>query len=233
MLVPAMTLPEVCKEINRDYPNFYEKIIDEKNRTRRKFIKAVLFPVISHYSWKSKSGNTWKVILLARDRNERKCPAMIPYLKYEKTTGKGIIWLKIMYDRIGKFDFHPHFLERYKERALTPNGLDHLSFDEQVEHFFLNRGLFHLDTSEGANEKRQNGFVGYTNNGVLFGNAFKELDYFHVNTYVSSSMLFEQQSSQFRDMEELRQKIESHPDFFIRKGHFFDILEDGNFLSWE
>ena len=98
MLVPTMTTEEVCKEIKNDYPAFYEKMLDNKASNYRKFIKAVLFPVIHQFSWKSSSGNMWNVIMLARYRNERKCPGIVPYLKYENW-GMGIIYPKNIYSK--------------------------------------------------------------------------------------------------------------------------------------
>lgn len=103
-----MTTEEVCKEIKNDYPAFYEKMLDNKASNYRKFIKAVLFPVIHQFSWKSSSGNMWNVIMLARYRNERKCPGIVPYLKYENW-GMGIIYPKNIYSNLSIIDFKPHF----------------------------------------------------------------------------------------------------------------------------
>lgn len=71
-----MTTEEVCKEIKNDYPAFYEKMLDNKASNYRKFIKAVLFPVIHQFSWKSSSGNMWNVIMLARYRMRENVPVL-------------------------------------------------------------------------------------------------------------------------------------------------------------
>lgn len=227
MLVPTMTAEEVCKEIKKDFPDLLVKISVNKENTYRKFIKAVLFPVINHFSWKSQSGNMWNVIMIARYRNERKYPVMIPYLKYENV-GVGLIYPKMIPDGISIINFRPHFWKRYHERLLIPNGLDGLSFDEQVNHFFLNSGLFHLDFRKGSN-KGHEGFVGYTKNGVFFGVVSEELDYICIKTFVSADMLFNGQVENFNSADELRTRVLSHPDYFQKRGSNFQIMDDGAF----
>ena len=227
MLVPTMTTEEVCKEIKNDYPAFYEKMLDNKASNYRKFIKAVLFPVIHQFSWKSSSGNMWNVIMLARYRNEGKCPGIVPYLKYENW-GMGIIYPKNIYSNLSIIDFKPHFWKRYRERQLIPNGLEGISFDEQIKYFFLNSGLFTFDFREGSN-KGHEGFVGYTKTGIFFGVVIKELDYLCVKTYVSANMLFDNQIESLDSADELREKILSHPDYFQKRGKLFHIMNDSSF----
>lgn len=227
MLVPSMTPEEVCKEIKNDYPLFYDKIVDEQNNAHRKFIKAVLFPVVHQFSWISPLGNRWQSILIARYRNERKHPAIIPHVKYENL-GMGIIYPKKIYDRISIIDFKPHFWKRYRERLLIPNGLDGISFDEQIKHFFLNIGLFTIDFRKDSN-KMHEGFVGYTKTGVFLGVVSAELDYLCVKTYVPTNMLFDSQTEHLNNADELRKKVMSHPDYFRRRGKLFQIMDDESF----
>ena len=80
----------------------------------------------------------------------------------------GIIYPKNIYSNLSIIDFKPHFWKRYRERQLIPNGLEGISFDEQIKYFFLNSGLFTFDFREGSN-KGHEGFVGYTKTGIFFG----------------------------------------------------------------
>lgn len=224
MFVPTMTPEEICKEIDKDYPAFHEKVVIEKERVHRKFIKAILFPVLHQYTWKSSLGNKWNVILLARYRNERKIPALIPYLKYENK-GLGIIYPKHMYGRVCKINFCPHFFKRYRERMLEPNDLTGLSFDEQIKHFFLNCGLFTMDFRENENNGQIH-FMGCTKNGVFFGVVLKDIDYICVKTYVPANMLFENQIEVLNNAEKIREMILSSPEYFRTRGKSFHINED-------
>lgn len=225
MLVSTMTPEEVCREIKNDYTLFQERILEEGANAHRKFIKAILFPVMHQFSWMSPLGNKWCSILIVRYRNERKHPGIIPYLKYENL-GMGIIYPKKIYSNISIIDFRPHFWKRYRERLLIPNGLDGLSFDEQIKHFFMNSGLFTIDFRKGSN-KNHEGFVGYTKTGVFFGVVLEELDYLCVKTFVPVNMLFDGQVEHLNSADELRKKVMSHPDYFSGRGKLFHIMNNG------
>lgn len=218
MIVNAMTSQEVYKEIRREHGSLIQKISEEYKKSYRKFIKAIIFPVIHKFRWKSSGNNTWNAIIMARSRNERKWPAYIPYLKYE-TVGIGAYYPKLFDNIVYVFDFRPHFFKRYRERWLIPNGIDNLTIDEQIEHFFLNSGLFGLNFGVGEDDK----FIGYTQNGILLGTMMREDNYICVKTYVSIDMLFSNQMKTLEYFSESRKHVLANPEYFKNRRTFFEL----------
>lgn len=218
MIVNAMTPKEVYKEIKGEHSSLIQKISEETEKSHRKFIKAIIFPTIYKFRWKSPENNNWNVIMMARYRNERKRPAYIPYLKYE-TVGIGAYYPKLFDNNVCVFDFRPHFFKRYRERCLIPNGIDSLTFDEQIEHFFLNSGLFGMNFGDGKDDK----YIGYTQNGILLGTIIREDNYICVKTYVSIDMLFSNQMETLEYFSESRKHILANPEYFKNRETFFKL----------
>lgn len=215
-----MTPKEVYKEISREYDSLLQRIIEENNRTRRKFIKAIIFPIIHKFKWKSSKNNTWNIITMARYRNERKNPSHIPYLKYE-ATGIGAYYPKLVNNDLSVWEFRPHFFKRYRERYLIPNGINNLTFDDQIEHFFLNSGLFGFNFGDGTDDK----IIGYTKNGILLGTIIREDNYLCMKTYVSIDMLFSNQMKTLDYFSETRKFILANPAYFRDRENYFKLYE--------
>lgn len=225
MIVNTMTPQEKYKEIENDYPALYERLAKERDRTRRAFLKATLFPISHLVQWKSGLNNLWTAFIVARTRSDRKDPGFVTYIKYE-TVGIGALSVRIFKNEQFCFDFRPHFFKRYRERFLIPNGIENLSIDEQVRHFFLNCGMFQFDLTQDSGK-----IVIYIDNGVLLGDIDTKLRYVYVKTYVSSDLFYKLQRETSTKIELANRKIFALPDY-MRRGHMMGKTPEGDLIDF-
>ena len=195
MLVPAMTLEEIRKEIDKDYPILYRKlfyIMHDMERSLRNNIKKEGFVSFSEYY--SKFKNHW-IYRLYITKKISEFKAMLVYFN-----NKGLAALSVTDDQ--KIIFHTgHFFKRYNERLQlglnTPNEIirvylndnDPLHFEKLDE---IAPGIFKIFC--------------VIPSGIILGMYNKNLMLIKANTFIPNNMLSKTQNELKNHMNEVLEK---------------------------
>ena len=122
MLLPTMTISEIKKEIEKDIPFLFKRMVDARKRAlqvARMPIKQ--FPHI--VSWQAKSYATnivYNCNLLVNSKRTQNKPRLIVYTSYSHDDGTTLIEIVPEKGGLEYQFFTPHFFKRYKERMGLP-----------------------------------------------------------------------------------------------------------------
>jgi len=189
MVVESMTVAEIWKEYERDFPAInmlIQKRYGKDSKIRRWLLKnhkhnetKQIF--IKSYTEK-RSGNTYLIILSSCGYKEfiRKGIRFMVVLMYRKNNRINCIIPTVPRSRVSEPTvFVSHFFERYRERVLDDTSLP---ITDTIIKFFENNTLFDFD--EPTNDIKYGiSFTGYCADGIMFGKA--ESDHLVVKTIIS------------------------------------------------
>jgi len=194
MLVPAMSLPEIRAEIEKDYPILFRKAcyVCEKLAKEHKLRNDELLEQVFDYY--SKYKNTWlyRINISKRTRNTR---FLVYY--YGK---KGLNAIQPAFEASTRKSgamifFTAHFFNRYNERR----SLQLIKPYDIMKKFILENGEFHFDRLETIR-----GGVSRTlcvmETGVAMGVYDEITKWIRLNTYVSNATLTGNQQERYDRM---------------------------------
>ena len=186
MLVPAMTLPEIAAQLNREYAKIRETTVMrlaheyDRDRRRLRINKEDMYP--RTYEIKTAGKNNWIIVL-------SKIPAV---KKYEGVGIVNCLCVAYTYGNNGLMVYYPesprvligftaHFFKRYNERL----GL-HLSNPIDVVKTFLTNGLY--CTQKLVQSKKSSYLVAFGVDGIRFGRIKHNGRYVEWKTFVTREM---------------------------------------------
>jgi len=182
MLVPSMTLAEIRKEIDKDFPIVYRKMGYVAEELKKKLSKeAKRDGVEVYYDYKSKYKNNW---LLRMEGNKKK-------ISYEATliyhTGKNLVAISVTCE--SKMIYYTrHFFDRYNERL----GLGLSTFNDILRRYLSTVPLFRFTEIEEIEPGVWTMFC-IIPGGAILGTFYRNLALMKANTFVTTDMLHEDQ----------------------------------------
>jgi hypothetical protein len=201
MLVPSMTVDEIKKEINKDFPILVRKmgyVCEEIKKKWKKDKKPEGF--VQFFDYNSKYKNHW-IYRIQRFKKFSNASAMLLYYN-----GKGHAGISASKD-IGIIYHTGHFFLRYNERR----NLQLKSLDEIVRAYMNeNFNIEYLDLDQISDDVTT--IFGETESGIVLGTYNSRLDFLKLNTYLPHHMLSKNQSQKLLELKEAMQKYqdESH-----------------------
>ena len=217
MFTDTMTLTEMQKEVGKDYDPLFRRIYHFQDETRRFFLKSKTFPVYKVINWKSYvTNNEWTVILLVREKKYVNEPAVVPFAKYQ-SYGMGVVYMRPITDKsCFAINYTPHFFRRYHERYIIPQNYNITDTGKRIEHFFVNNSIPSYDFSPAKNN-----FIGYYNQGIIFGEHTDDRTALKAKTFVSRTMLYNDQASTDDEISFIRQEVANSPDYLRDRNQFW------------
>jgi hypothetical protein len=180
MIVPAMSITEIHKELSRDYDYCLTRIQRDLNHYRRAIIKSSKFPIcFKPIDYVTPSRNHFILFLEAKSKKNANDP-YVTFVGYYLRP-EGIYAAMLIPDYGGEKKiilYPPHFFERYKQRYLNE---DVCTLDAIKTYFRINP----TNIIEFIDAKR---FRGSCNEGFVFGEMLNS-NIFIVKTFVSKAML--------------------------------------------
>lgn len=178
MLVPSMTLEEICKEIDKDYPILFRKTSYVMHKLERALSKSEKEKGFVHfYDYCSKYQNHW-IYRVCITKKESLVSCLLLY-----HNGRGHIAIGATPDK-NIFYYTGHFFERYNERCKL--GLKSL---DDIYHAYLNAIYrFHFQDIEEVAPGIFKTFC-VIESGIILGMHNRRLKLFKANTFISNNML--------------------------------------------
>ncbi len=210
MIVPAMTIQEIHKEVFEDRKNLRNKL----DAYRKDFSKTVLrsshYPLTKSYSYKTREkNNLFNIGFTALKRSDWKNPILNIYCIYSRPEGKYAVALAMDMEIITIYP--PHFFKRYRERIVKDESI---SNGDIIREYFKNdwgftgavvnedfESVYHCFENEDKNDKIS--FVAATTQGYCFGEMQGNVNI--IKTILSEDMLFDNQKSIFYALKKLFQ----------------------------
>lgn len=214
MIVPAMTLQEIYKEVMVDIANMKQRLDFCLKDFNRVALKSKCYPIRKSYNYKTKNNNHFIVGLNSFKRSNWKNPYLTVFGIYSRPEGKYAVSPTFGSKNISIYP--PHFFKRYRERIVKDQSL---SSEELMKHFFKNETVFKIafvnkdhkavyDSFENNKEEKVS-FVSASLQGYCFGERQGDIDVF--KTIISEDMLFESQKQVFTELKKSLQ------DYIIEK----------------
>jgi hypothetical protein len=197
MLVPSMTLEEIRKEINKDFPILLRKIGYVNHDVRKKLSKAQKAEGYSQFfDYTSKFKNQW----IYRIHSFKKYSDNSAMLIYHN--GKGHAGIAVSKDL--SIIYHTgHFFLRYNERR----NLNLKSINEIIRAYMCeNVDIEYFDLyeiSEGVTA-----IFGDLKSGIVLGTYNEPLDFLKLNTYIPHEMLSKNQNQKLIELKEATLKYD-------------------------
>lgn len=204
MIVPAMTIQEIYKELFEDVKNIERKLEYCRNEFRRDVLRTNKYPINKYYECRTpKKKNLFIAIFTAIKRGDNNNPIIGIYGIYSRPEGKYAATLNREKKLMSIYP--PHFFDRYKERIVNN---DSILPEEIIKHYFKNNWGFlativnedivsifrHFENDEGVD------IVATTDEGYCFGERQGNITI--VKTIISDDMLFENQKPLFNRLRE-------------------------------
>lgn len=223
MLTETMTLAEMQKEVGKDNDPLSRRVHHFRDDTRRFFLKSKAFPVYRLINWKSYvTNNEWTIILLVREKKYMNEPAIIPYAKIQ-SYGMGVVYMRPITDRsFFIINYTPHFFSRYNERYIIPGRYNITDAGKRIEHFFVNNSMPSYDFTPADNN-----FIGYHNQGIIFGEHTEDRTALRAKTFVPRSMLYSDQTYLDNDILFIRKEVANSPDYLRDRNQVYGIERYG------
>jgi len=180
MIVPAMTVSEIQKELANDYDNCLARVTKNLNKYRREIIKSSRFPIyfkpIDHVT---PSKNNFILFIEAQSKKDAQNPVITFVGYYLKPEGIYAAMVYPVLDGRKKIAIYPpHFFERYKERFLHED----LGTLDTIKLYFKSNPSNILELSD------ENLFRGKCAHGFVFGEKLNDSVEI-IKTFISSEML--------------------------------------------
>lgn len=205
MIVPAMTIQEIHKEVFEDLTNLRYKFDEYRKDFRQTVLRNSRYPLTKSYYYKTREkNNLFYIDFTALKRSAWKNPIMSLHCIYSRPEGKYAVALSVDMNMITVYP--PHFFNRYQERILKDASITN---EEIIRHYFKNdwgytgavvdedyKSVYHCFENDDKNDKIS--FVAATSQGYCFGE--KQANVNIIKTIISEDMLFENQKSIFNDL---------------------------------
>jgi hypothetical protein len=180
MIVPAMSVTEIQKELSRDFEYCFARIQREMNQYRRAIIKSSKFPMcFKPIDYVTPSRNHFIIFLEAKSKKNANDPYITFVGYYLRPEG---IYAAMLLPTYGGDKtiilYPPHFFERYKQRYLLE---DICTLDAIKTYFRINP----TNMLEFVDAKK---FRGSCNQGFVFGEMLTS-NILVIKTFVSKEML--------------------------------------------
>lgn len=211
MIVPAMTVEEIQKEVCEDWKNVINKLHEWERDFKKAVLRSKRFPLRRTYEYHTPvKKNLFIMSMMATKRSRWKNPLANVFGVYSRRDGVYLISISTDDKKINIYP--PHFFKRYRERIVKDELISNPELIRQYCRNYLGFSRqFMTKESESAyqsferehiNEKIS--FVAATFEGFCFGEKQGDVSIF--KTIVSEEMLFEDQKLIFRELkDELRQ----------------------------
>ncbi|MEI6853085.1 MAG: hypothetical protein WCL06_09590 [Bacteroidota bacterium] len=204
MLVPHMTMEEIIREVNKDYPILKRKMVYHSQEIRQKICRHILprdFEMFFDYT--SKYKNHW----LYKINCSKKESEYIAILIYHN--GRGHVGIEVGDD--GSIIYHTgHFFLRYNERL----NLGLCAFNDIVKAFMKENFAYQFQTID-CIAPGVHTFFGRIQTGVIMGTVYKRLHFAKINTFLPTAVLSPNQQAH---LEHLRREMAKY------KGTEFDVF---------
>ena len=143
-------------------------------------------------------------------------PAVVPFAKYQ-SYGMGVVYMRPITDKsFFVINYTPHFFRRYHERYIIPQNYNITDTGKRIEHFFVNNSIPSYDFSPAKNN-----FIGYYNQGIIFGEHTDDRTALKAKTFVSRTMLYNDQASTDDEISFIRQEVANSPDYLRDRNQFW------------
>ena len=184
MLVPNMTLEEIRKEIEKDYPILYRKLgYMEHDLRKRLFKKQIDDGYTKFFDYSSKLKNEW--ICRIHFHKKETYNALLLYF----FDGKGVCGIALTENWV--LVYHTgHFFKRYNERRnlnlVHMKDIIRVYMDENIVYTFS----LYKEVSPGV-------FLifGKIDSGTIFGTLYEKSKFVKVNTFLPNDMLNDRQKA--------------------------------------
>jgi hypothetical protein len=196
MLLPTMTIEEIRREIEKDYPIVVRKCdyVSKKMDRYRKVKRDEL--LTGYFDYTSKYKNEW-ICKIEISKDLVRTKFMAYYYAESGLAAIGVLEAgeKIMY-------FTSHFLKRYNERRklgiVMPKDLVKSCLDNQETYSFKRLDKMSADVWS---------FFCTTNTGAILGFCYDKLNFYRMNTFLTSSML---KGDQIKMEQSVRDGLRAH-----------------------
>ncbi len=196
MLVPSMTLQEIRKEFEKDYPILRRKIqyvTHDLTKKLNRYTKSQGF--INIYDYYSKNKNHWLYRLNISDKDKKQSVMMLYH------NGKGNVAISILGNL--QMVYHTgHFFERYNER----NNLGLSTFKDIVKAYMNETFVIDFKTLDEIAPGIFKVFC-IIPSGVALGMFNEKINMVKTNTFLTNSMLSQ---NQLKLKEELKNELDKY-----------------------
>jgi len=178
MLVPAMNLEEIRKELTKDF-----EIVERKSLYVVKDLKRQHAPlrdkrIIKVYDYQSKFKNNW-IFKWDVDKKSSVCVYLTWYIGHRGLTAiQGFPYNNCL------FYYTSHYFKRYNERL----GLG-ITDPKKLLHTFMHNHLAYSFQYLEEIDRGVHKFFAYTKNGVALGTYVQFHNYYKMNTFITHDML--------------------------------------------
>lgn len=207
MIVPAMTIQEIHKELLEDVKSLNNKMEYCKEDFAKCVLRTRCYPFAKSYDCVTKERkNFFNVTFTALKRSSRKNPMFAIYGLYVRREGTYAVALTLEMNMISIYP--PHFFQRYRERIVKD---DSISNRDIIKRYFRNdwgftasvvnenfEAVYRCFEIEDKNDRVS--FVAVTTQGYCFGE--RQGDVNIMKTIISEDMLHENQKPLFNKLRE-------------------------------
>jgi len=178
MLVPAMTLEEIRREVEKDFPIVHRKSSYVSNKMKRIFRDSLRQGnVVRFFDYVSKQKNKWIYKIELSNK-----PALITFMAYYYGA-KGLNAVMMISDN-NMLYFSAHFFNRYNERRKLNLAMPH----DIIRSFMSDNLQFSFKKLEEISAGVYT-FFGVTDSGVALGTYYQNANLYKMNTFITSDML--------------------------------------------
>lgn len=202
MIVPAMTIQEIHKEVFADLESLKNKLPEFRKDFGKRVLKVSRYPLSKTYEYTTRiKKNIFYIDFTALKRGQWDKPILSIYCIYSRPEGKYAVTLTIDMDIITIYP--PHFFKRYRERIVKDESI---SNEDLIRQYFKNdwgfmgavvnkdfQSVYHCFENDNQNDKID--FVAATSEGYCFGE--KQGNVNIIKTIISDVMLYENQKPLF------------------------------------
>ena len=192
MIVPAMSIEQIRKEIEKDFPILYRKTIYQSQK-----LFKVCSPFNEHkivtrvYDYLSKYKNKW---IYKLELTKKK--SLAHFLMYAEGQ-KGLnAWMLFETNDPDLFFFTAHFFNRYNQRL----GLNLVKPKDIMTNFLVLNNSFRIEPLKQYDNGVHKVFI-VNPCGVMLGNYDQKLKTYFINTFVTNEMLHGSQVQRHAMME--------------------------------
>ncbi|MEI6853084.1 MAG: hypothetical protein WCL06_09585 [Bacteroidota bacterium] len=197
MILPNMTLEEIRKEIDKDFPILHRKmkyVQDDLDKKYSKLQKREGYTEYFEYTSKYKNHYIYKI---QRQRKHTERQSMLVYHNGIGHVGIGVTYeLHILY-------YTAHFFKRYNERR----NLGYILHNDIV------RALLNENDHVGFTELEEiapniHTIYGFIKSGMILGTYNRNVDLVKLHTYLTNEMLNQNQNDRMTHLKEVLLKYE-------------------------
>jgi hypothetical protein len=178
MLVPAMNLAEIRKEIDKDFEIVQRKSLYVLNDLKRAHAPLRKKRIIKVFDYHSKFKNNW---IFKWDVDKK---VTLPIYLVWYIGNRGLTAIQTFPNHSGLFYYTSHYFKRYNERLKLE-----INDPKKLLHTFMQNHLAYSFQYLEEIAPRVWKFYACTKNGVVLGTYIQEHNYYKMNTFITHDML--------------------------------------------